>query len=140
MDKYTRKIIIIGSIITFIIVPIAATLLLSQLYRNDSGEATEVVANRSNKELLTAITSANPDFIVDNTPTIIIVSVTKPQNSWYVVTIRDNSDTEGTNPAKILLHDDGKKLKVLLGPGTEFPADVTAPLGIPSNVLKELNK
>jgi hypothetical protein len=140
MDKKTHKIIIIGSIITFIIVPIAATLILSNIYQKDSDKTITQLIDRTDKELLAAITSSRPELISGTSPTITIVSAKKPETGWYVVTIRQNDDIEGMNPATVVLQDDGKRLNVLLGPGTEFPSEITSPLGIPINVLKELNK
>jgi hypothetical protein len=143
MDKKTR-IIIIGSIVTFIFTLFIATFIFSHSHQNPSQSVVKslpMLPKRSDTELLNAITSSNPSFIQGTQPTIAIVSVAKPQIGWYVVTLRQTSDPTGGNPAKMLVHDLGSNtgLEVLLGPGTDFPSDVTNPLHLPPSVLSELN-
>ncbi len=142
MDKKTRTVIIIGSIITFIIVPIAAGLIFSALQHPQQNPTTQPLTNRSAEEIQTAIIQKNSDLSDNNKPTFAIAKTSNPQPGWYIITIRANDDPEGLNPAKLLLYDTGGKdgLKVLLGPGTSFTNDVTEPLGIPTSIVEELNK
>lgn len=146
MDRKTRTILIIGSIVTFVIVPAVTMFVVSYFSQKPQEQTTSVSTSstdRSNDDFIAVITSKNSDLVSDNKPTFSIMDVVKPQNGWYIVTIRDSSDTNGTNPAKILFQDTGNTkpgLSILLGPGTSFPSDVTEPLGIPEAVLKELNK
>jgi hypothetical protein len=146
MDKKIRNTIIGGVIISFIIVPAVTIFTLSIV----NPKPTEVdttpdrkitVSNRSNDELSAAIVDQQSSLVSDGQPIFAIVKVDKPQTSWYIVTIRGLEDTEASNPAKVLLQDNGSEigLKVLLGPGTQFPSDVTQPLGIPDPVVEELN-
>lgn len=141
MDKNTRLIIIIGSIVTFIIVPVVATLLLSNTSRpqdteQDSTSITEL-KDRSNDELHKAIKEQSPELA--EVPFVIAKS-TQPQKGWYVVTIRAEDDPEGQNPARLLLQDTNNGLSLLLGPGTSFEENATDPVGVPDNVAEELNK
>lgn len=142
MDKKTRNLIIIGSIITFVIVPIAAYLILnrgSQPTSTDTTPATSDVANlpnRPNDELAAAIKKQSPDLA--EVP-FVITDVKKPQKGWYIVIIRNQDDPDGLNPAKLLLQDTTAGLSVLLGPGTEFPAESTQSIGVPDDVARELN-
>ena len=142
MDKKTRNLLIIGSIITFVVVPIAAYLLLNRSSQpSDSGVTppTSDVANlpdRSSDDLKKAIKDQSSELgEVD----FVITNVKKPQKGWYVVTIHTVDDPEGLNPAKLLLQDTTAGLNVLMGPGTDFPAEDTQAIGVPDNVAKELN-
>jgi len=152
MDKKTRTIIIVGCIVTFLVIPAVTALILSRLYQKPQDQTQQAKTNptqnsptlpkRSNDELTSAITNKNPDLVSDGKPTFTLVNASNPLPGWYVVTIRDLSDVDGTNPAKLLIQDTGNNetgLNVLLGPGTAFPAEVTDPLGIPGPVVKELN-
>ncbi len=141
MDKKTRLVIIIGSIITFIIVPVAAGLLFSTLQRPKAPTLQPILVERSSGEIKAAIIKSQPDLADNNTPIFSITKTSRPQPEWYIITIRNNDDPEGSNPAKVLLFDSGGTdgLNVLLGPGTSFPSDVTEPLKIPEPIVKELN-
>lgn len=146
MDKKTRTIIIVGSIITFLIVPVVATLIFSQATKpaDDSADVTTPpLKSRSNDELARAIAADQPDNLTDENgePNFVISKVNNPQEGWYIATMHFKYDTEASNPAKTLLYDQGEGagLKVIVGPGTSFPAEVTEPLGIPETIAKELN-
>lgn len=145
MNSKTRLTIIIGCIITFVVVPVVAVLIFSSLQPkpvDNSRKDVSVLPDKSNQELLDAILLNNPELKSDQGPTIAIMNVAKPEKGWYVVTIRQIDDTAGDNPAKVLLFDSGvgsNSLRVLLGPGTDFPVETTRPLGIPQKVLTELN-
>jgi hypothetical protein len=142
MDKKTRNLIIIGSIVTFIVVPVAATLLLSRSQQpqdTDTAPPTSDVANlpnRSNDELAAAIKDQS-DALAE--VPFVVVDVKKPQKGWYIVIIRNQDDPDGLNPAKVLLQDTTAGLSVLLGPGTAFPAESTQSIGVPDDVARELN-
>ncbi len=141
MDKTTRNIIIAGSIITFIVIPIIATFILSrtnqpQDVEQDSTSVTEL-KDRSNDELHEAIEAQSPELA--DFP-FVITKATQPQKGWYVVTIRAEDDPSGQNPARLLLQDTNNGLSLLLGPGTSFDANATDPVGVPDNVAEELNK
>lgn len=142
MDTTTKRILIIGSIITFIIVPVAAYLILNRTNQQaDTGTApaTSDVANlpaRSDDELATAIKDQSD--ALSEVP-FVVMQVKKPQKGWYVVIIRNQDDPDGQNPAKVLLQDTTAGLSVLLGPGTAFPSESTQSIGVPDDVAKELN-
>jgi hypothetical protein len=149
MDKKTRTIIIIGCIVTFVIVPAVTVFLLSNNTTKQQTKDTSKVdespkkqlPNRSDSELLKAIADNKSDELTDNgTPIFGIKSVARPIAGWYVVTIHLLDDPQGTNPAKMLLQDDGDNLSVLLGPGTSFPSETTESIGVPDVVAKELNQ
>jgi hypothetical protein len=146
MDKRTRTIIIIGSIATFIIVPLAAIWIFSSLQPKVvtvTKEDVSTLPDKTDKELLDAIVTNDPSLASDGKPNIAIISTIKPEKGWYVVNVRQIDDINGDNPAKVLLHDTGigtQSLSTLLGPGTDFPEETTQSLGIPDSVMEELNK
>lgn len=143
MDKKTRTLLIIGSIITFIVVPITATLILSQV--NKQPEDPAIVSNpeqlpeRSQDELKKAITDQSTELSGENAVAFTITNVKQPEKGWYVVTIRTDDDPEGLNPAKVLLQDVGGRINLLLGPGTSFSTETTQQVGVPDAVAQELN-
>lgn len=141
MDKKTRTTIIIGLIVTFLIVPVATWFVLSQQNGDQIRPTQTQPEARSNEEITDAIIQSNQDLSTNDSPTFTISDVKTPQTGWYIVTIHTNDDPEGRNPAKVLLYDYGQNggLRVMLGPGTSFPQDVTQPLGIPDAIAKELN-
>lgn len=145
MDKRTRITIIVGSIITFIVVPIVAALIFSASQPKTEKIVKEDVStlpDKTDKELLDAMVANDPSLSTDGKPNIAIINVIKPEKGWYVVNIRQIDDVSGENPAKILLHDTGigtQSLSTLLGPGTDFPQETTQSLGVPDSVMKELN-
>ena len=148
MDKRTRLVIIIGCIVTFIIVPAVTLFILTKNDTNqraknaskvDTSKQTQL-PNRSTEELTSAIANSESSLTEGGKPTFAISTVTKPTAGWYVVTIHLLNDPEGTNPAKMLVQDDGDRLSVLLGPGTSFPTETTQSIGVPDVVAEELNK
>lgn len=141
MDKKTRTTIIIGLIVTFLIVPLVTWFVLSQQNGDHSQPTQTQPEARSNEEITDAIIESNQGLSADNGPIFTISDVKIPQTGWYIVTIHTNDDPEGRNPAKVLLYDYGQNggLRVMLGPGTSFPQDVTQPLGIPDAITRELN-
>lgn len=147
MDKKTRTLIIIGGIVTFVIVPVVATLIFSQANKPADDSADQIskpLAERSNEELTEAVAQAQPDNLTDENgnPNFVISDVKKPQAGWYIVKMHFKYDTEGLNPAKALLYDYGQDagLKLMIGPGTSFTSEETEPLGIPDAITKELNE
>ena len=141
----SRKFIIITVIVVFIVVPLAAWIIVGQLSTNRSNNAQStkvaVVPARSNTELLDAITSNDPSLL-DSTgkPTIAIVKVVRMHDIWYIVTIAQASDT--ANTAKVLINDSypaSPGLAVLAGPGTNFDQKSISGTGAPADVLQELN-
>lgn len=141
MDKKTRTIIIIGLTVTFLIVPVVTWFVLSQQNSDQSQPPQTQPEERSNDEITDAIIQSNQGLSTDDGPIFAISDVKIPQTGWYIVTIHTNDDPEGHNPAKVLLYDYGQNggLRVMLGPGTSFPQDVTQPLGIPDAIARELN-
>lgn len=142
--KYTRLIIIIGCIITFIIVPAAAYFTFAP---KNTGSMQNIPAkdlpNRSQSDISTAITNKMPELMdSDSKPTFTITKVERLEKVWYVVFLRTNDDVSNSNPFKALLYDNGSKegLSVLLGPGTAFPENESQQIGVPSSIAKELNK
>lgn len=142
MQKKTRTIIIIGSIVVLIALIAGVSFAIYQT--NQPTTTVEVsLKDRTNDELSSAITTNRPELINSGKPTFVIVDVKKPQTGWYIVTVRDQADTEGTNPAKLLLHSLGNgsnDLKVLIGPGTSFPNEDLQAWDVPGPVAEELNK
>lgn len=136
MDKNTRLIVITGSVLTFIIIPVVAWVMLSQSNQSASSEtdstAITELKDRSNEELLDAIKKQSGE-LADITFTV--TEVTQPQKGWYVVTIESNG-----NPGRMLVQDTNNGLAVLLGPGTYFDSNATDPVGVPDTVAEELNK
>ena len=143
--KHTRLIIIIGCIVTFIIVPSVTYYILTP--KDTSGSTKNVPAkdlpDRSQSDISTAITNKVPELMDnDGKPTFTITKMERLQKAWYVIFLRTNDDTTNSNPFKALVYDGGSKdgLSVLLGPGSAFPEDEALKLGIPSEIVKELNK
>lgn len=136
MDKNTRSLIIIGSILTFIIIPVSAWIILSQTNKTPKGDAPSTAVtelkDRSNDELLTAMKEQSGELKDIN---FTITTVKRPQKGWYVITIESDG-----NPGRMLLQDTNNGLAVLLGPGTFFDTDATDPVGVPDAVVEELNK
>jgi hypothetical protein len=145
MNKKTRIIIIIGSIVTFILVPLVASLIFSSLQPKKEDLTKKDVSSlpdKTDKELLDAIAANDQSLTTDGKPNIAIINTVKPQKGWYIVSVRQIDDINGDNPAKILLHDTGigtNSLSTILGPGTDFPQETTQSLGIPDSVVKALN-
>jgi hypothetical protein len=144
MEKQTKQLIIIGTIITFIIVPVVATLIITKMSPAPDTSIPVVetpLAVRSNDELKQAIQADKPELTADNKPTFMISNSKNPQRGWYIVTIHLTDDPEGTNPARILMYDYGKDggIQIVLGPGTDFSPETTEARGIPDAVAKELN-
>jgi len=142
MDRSNRTLIIIGIIVAFIVVPVATWLVLSQLNSTDQqASQPQPLEERTNQEIVDAIMQSSPNLSNNGEPTFTISNVGKPQAGWYIATIHTNDDPEGRNPAKVLLYDYTQNggLRVLLGPGTSFPTEVTQPLGIPESIAEELN-
>lgn len=144
MDTKTRNILIIGSIITFIVVPIAATLILAQVNKQPAEPAIvtnpEQLPERSNDDLQKAITEQSSELGGENAIAFTITNVKQPEKGWYVVTVRTDDDPEGLNPAKLLLQDTGDRISLLLGPGTSFSPETTQQVGVPDAVAQELNR
>lgn len=145
MDKKTRIIIIVGSIITFVIVPIVTALIISQNQQPVDDDRAVVenpqqLPERSNDDLAKAINDQSQELkSEDGNYTFVILNVKQPEKGWYVVTIRAADDTsENPNTALVVLQDTGH-LQLLLGPGTSFSQELTQSLGIPDTVARELN-
>jgi hypothetical protein len=144
MNTSTKRIIIIGLIVCFVIVPVGLSLWLSWQHKSadQSTASTHNPPKRSDDELMTAITSSLPAYTDDSGhSTIDIVSSSRPAPNWYIVKIIQKGDSSD-NYAKVLLNDpytSASGLRVVLGPGTSFSSDDTAGKGIPDVVLKELN-
>lgn len=142
MDKSNRTLVIIGIIVAFVVVPVATWLVLSQLNTTSEQPAQpQTLAERTDGEILDAIVQSNENLSSDGQATFAISKISKPQTGWYIATIHTKDDPEGRNSAKVLLYDYGQNggLRVMLGPGTSFPKDVTQPLGIPDSIAEELN-
>jgi hypothetical protein len=142
MDRSNRTLIIIGIVVAFVVVPVATWIVLSQLNTtNEQPQQSQPLEERTNQEIVSAIVQSSPNLSNNGDATFAISNVAQPQSGWYIATIHTNDDPEGRNPAKVLLYDYAQNggLKVLLGPGTSFPKDVTQPLGIPDSIAQELN-
>jgi hypothetical protein len=146
MDKTTRTLLIIGSIITFVIVPVAATLIFSALNQpapsNDPQTTADLpsLPERSQEELADALAEQSPELIDgDGNRIFAIFDIQHPEPGWYIVKIRNLDDPDATNPAKVLVQDTGILL-VLLGPGTTFPIESTRSIGVPDAIAEELNQ
>jgi|GEM_PF-3296926 len=145
MDKNTRRTIIIGSIVVLLIVPVVTVLLISKTQKDTSSSTSQqqtAPTDRSNADLTTAILKGTSDLSnSDGKPNFTIASVKKPSKGWYVLTLYTLSDTEKTNPAKVLLYDSGRDgLMFIMGPGTSFSEDQIQAKGVPTIVAQELNK
>lgn len=141
MDRKNRILIIIGLIVSFVVVPVITWLILSTISSTSESPQSETV-EKSEQDITNAIVQNNAQLSSDGEPTFIISDISIPQTKWYIVTIHTKDDPEGLNSAKILLYDygaDAGGLKVLLGPGTSFPSDITQPLGVPDSIAQELN-
>lgn len=144
MDKSTKRIIVIGCLVCFVVLPLGIS--LWAVYSSQHQAAPQVTTvtppQRTDTELLSAITTSLPAYVDSNgKPLITIIKTTHPQPNWYIVTMKLISDSSD-NYAKVLINDpytSDKGLHVILGPGTSFSSDDTAGKGVPDSVLKELN-
>jgi hypothetical protein len=142
MNSKKRNLIIIASIVIFVIAPIVIYAVTRQTNQTTPQPDTSVSTARSNQEITSAIITDQPGLANNGQPIFAIQHVSRIEERWYIVTIRNNDDPEGLNAAKVLLRDQGKDqgLTMLLGPGTSFPSEVTQSLDLPGPVAEELNK
>ena len=144
-NSKTRKLIIIGCIVSFLVVPILTVLILSRLHKPAAEPApastVERLAPKSNGDLTAAIVHRIPSLKSGNDPIFVIVNAVTPQKNWYVITIRHKDDPSGNNLAKVLLKDCGGSLGLvaLLGPDIQFNPTVMQANAIPDVVATEMN-
>ena len=93
---------------------------------------------RSNDDMTTVITKANPTLIDSSgQANFTILRVIRPQEGWYVATVQPN-DKSAEN-AKVIFKDAGGEngLTIIAGPGTYFPPEYVK---LPTAVRKALTQ
>lgn len=123
--------IIVGCIVSLIIVPVIVYSALSAHEASTAPKLTNNPPERTNDEVSHAIAMSNAYLHTsDNEPTFKLMKVKRLANNWYMAWI-DNKQI------KVLINDpavNSDRMRVILGPATEFDSSSVYSEGIPSSV------
>lgn len=131
----TKKIIIIGLIVSLVIVPVFVYLIASRLDTNDTSyRLTNTPPTRTSEEISEVIAKSNSS-LQDNAgkPNFKLVEFKKLAGNWYIAWIENDS-------IKVLINDPAESpiyMRVFLGPATVFDQNDAVSKGVPLQVFKD---
>ena len=142
----SRKRLILIIVAVLIIIAGIAITVPYLIQKNSQPVEPAVAPTRTNQELIDAIVSSKPSFKNDK-GVVTVAIIGQPErlnNNWYIVHLQYVLYPDA-DPTTVLLYDEGaaaSAVKVVLGPGTDFPDDafVTITPAVPDIVKSEMNR